>query len=209
MTDEIPCRPTRRVLLRTGLLAGAAMAGIAAPLLTGTGTAQASVPGVGQQPGWAWCDRCQGLFFKPFQGSSACPAGSGGHNGSESLAYYLYYGEPSSPGYTGVQAYWSWCDKCQGLFYGPFQGSSWCPAGGRHSSGSDSFSYDMQYGVYSSYENGTGWQEGWAWCDKCQGLFYLPFENSSYCPAGGQHDGSESYGGPGYDMFYTSPTAPS
>ena len=49
------------------------------------------------------------------------------HDGSESYDYDMYY---NSGG--GLQFGWSWCDKCQGLFYGPFQSSSWCPAGGRH-----------------------------------------------------------------------------
>jgi hypothetical protein len=35
-------------------------------------------------------------------------------------------------------------------------------------------------------------QTNWAWCHKCQGLFYKPGETSSVCPAGSQHDGSLS-----------------
>jgi hypothetical protein len=37
-------------------------------------------------------------------------------------------------------------------------------------------------------------QGGWAWCQKCQGVFYGPNESTSVCPAGGQHDASQSYG---------------
>lgn len=36
-------------------------------------------------------------------------------------------------------------------------------------------------------------QSNWAYCAKCQGLFYKPQEAKSVCPAGGQHDGSDSY----------------
>lgn len=36
-------------------------------------------------------------------------------------------------------------------------------------------------------------QENWHWCHKCQGLFHDELPNVSVCPAGGNHDGSESY----------------
>jgi hypothetical protein len=35
-------------------------------------------------------------------------------------------------------------------------------------------------------------QTSWAWCQKCQGLFYGPYESRSVCPAGGTHDYTES-----------------
>lgn len=35
-------------------------------------------------------------------------------------------------------------------------------------------------------------QDQWYWCHRCQGLFYGGF-STSRCPAGGQHDGSQSY----------------
>jgi hypothetical protein len=35
-------------------------------------------------------------------------------------------------------------------------------------------------------------QPAWAWCKKCQGLFYSPNQAASSCPSGGQHDGSGS-----------------
>ena len=31
-----------------------------------------------------------------------------------------------------LQSGWRWCNKRQGLFYGPFVGDSRCPAGGAH-----------------------------------------------------------------------------
>jgi len=127
MTDEIPQGPSRRILLRNGLLAGlgTALVGVAAPALTGTGTgtARAAVPGSGFQDSWSWCDKCQGLFYGPFQPNSWCPAG-GQHDRSESNDYSLGYGLPSTPGQP-QQSGWYWCRKCQGLFYGPFQPNSW------------------------------------------------------------------------------------
>lgn len=44
----------------------------------------------------------------------------------------------------GVQAGWRWCHKCQGLFYGPHDGASVCPAGGRHAAGV-SYDYGLAY----------------------------------------------------------------
>lgn len=38
-----------------------------------------------------------------------------------------------------------------------------------------------------------GTQTGWAFCGKCQGLFYGPGVVDSHCPAGGPHDGTHSH----------------
>lgn len=44
-------------------------------------------------------------------------------------------------GATQLQAGWSWCSKCQGLYFRPNQAKSVCPAGGTHGSGlSDDYS---------------------------------------------------------------------
>lgn len=42
----------------------------------------------------------------------------------------------------------------------------------------------------------SGTQYGWAWCGKCQGLFWAAGLESSHCPAGGQHEksGDTDYG---------------
>lgn len=42
-------------------------------------------------------------------------------------------------------------------------------------------------------------QDKWRYCHKCQGLFFHPGEAGSHCPAGGTHDGSDSYD---YVMMY-------
>jgi hypothetical protein len=201
MTDEIPQEPSRRVLLRNGLLTGLGIAtlGIAAPVLTGTGTAQAGVSGTGEQPGWSWCHKCQALFYGIWQAYSHCPADNGQHDNSQSLAYYVPYGAPSQLVILGQQADWAWCYKCQGLFYGPFQGYSRCPADYNQHNNSQSGNYDMGINGFGS----TGYGEnicqgvnciqlGWLWCHKCQGTFYGPWQSYSHCPEGQQHDGSQS-----------------
>lgn len=42
-------------------------------------------------------------------------------------------------------------------------------------------------------EINPGIQPNWHHCNKCQTLFYFPGQADSVCPAGGQHDGSNSH----------------
>lgn len=50
----------------------------------------------------------------------------------------------ATPAGPGTQIGWEFCGKCQGLFYGPGQSFSVCPAGGKHD-GSHSHSYQLGY----------------------------------------------------------------
>jgi len=183
---------SRRKLLRNGLLTGLGAAAVGAAQVF-TGKAQAASGGM--QYNWNWCNKCTGLFYGPQYSSSWCPAG-GQHNGADnpnpdsSYDYILYYNYPSSELGPDFQGDWNWCSKCRGLFYGPQQSSSWCPAGGQHN-GSGSYDYQILFGDQIGL--GAYWQESWSWCNKCTGLFYGPQQPSSYCPAGGQHNGSGSY----------------
>jgi hypothetical protein len=134
------------------------------------------------QANWRWCQRCQGLFYGPNVATSTCPAsGAGNHNGASSSNYRLVSDAPSYPG----QQNWRWCDRCQGLFYGPNAAWSRCPEGGRHVIGTTVY-------VLLSQSPLAGGQHGWRWCRKCQGLFYGPNEATSDCPAGGAHDAAGS-----------------
>lgn len=198
----------RRTLLRTGLLtgAGAVVVGIAGSALARSAgaarfpgslaaprraTLTSSQQGVFSQDLWAWCKRCRGLFYWPNQSASWCPAPEGGrHDGSGSYNYALVV----NPGATGttsyVQAQWAWCNQCQGLFYGPHQSASWCPARpDTHHDGSGSYDYIV---VLAPVPDPGDGQLDWAWCSKCQGLFYRPQQSASWCPASGQHNGSAS-----------------
>ena len=87
-----------------------------------------------------------------------------------------------------AQENWNWCGKCQGMFYGPEESSSHCPAGGTHN-GSGSYNYTLLYGG----DWGDQFQENWAFCNKCKGLFYGSNQSSSHCPDGGQHSLSDTY----------------
>jgi hypothetical protein len=182
---------SRRKLLRNGLLTGlgAAAVGIVSPVFTGKAQAAVNV-----QQNWYWCAKCTGLFYSADSYVAGwCPAGGQhvGYNANvDSYPYDLYYNIPISELGPLYQESWNWCNKCAGLFYGPQQSSSWCPAGGRHN-GTGSFNYELAFG--GAIPAGYYHQDSWNWCRKCTGLFYGPQQSSSYCPAGGQHDGSGSY----------------
>jgi hypothetical protein len=111
----------------------------------------------GSQPqgGWLWCGACMGLYTS-LHTPSVCPAGGSHINGGgrfdpngTSADYYLYHDQPVT---TNPQAYWRWCDLCQGLY---FQGNNKnqtngiCPYygqdGGKHQMGTGSFNYEIAY----------------------------------------------------------------
>jgi hypothetical protein len=132
---------------------------------------------------WRWCRNCHGLFYGPQQSKSVCPIG-GAHmmHGlpEDTLSYGLLFNQPASP---KLQTEWRYCDKCQGLFYGPGQPNSVCPTGGRHAAPSNSYNYGLPLLIGTRY---PGLQEGWYYCSKCQGLFSI-LTPSSRCPAGHEH----------------------
>ena len=175
-TAEAASSFNRRTLLRNGFRVGAAALtiGIASSALGGVAQADGGI-----QSEWSWCNKCRGLYFGPHQSSSVCPAG-GQHAGYQtgSHDYYLNYNE-SDPGSLSSQDGWRWCSKCQGLFYGPQQASTACPAGGQHIIGAGSFDYDLIDNGFS----GTYVQANWNWCVNCRGLFYGPQIYDSRCPS--------------------------
>lgn len=80
--------------------------------------------GTGDQWGWAWCNRCAGLWFAWSDAPGACPAGSGGHDGTGSEVYALYQNRPF------WQPNWRWCHQCQGLWFAGNSTAGVCPAPG-------------------------------------------------------------------------------
>jgi M6 family metalloprotease-like protein len=150
------------------------------------------------QPLWRFCKKCNGLHYisnATTPSFGLCPQ-SGAHVASDdeyvSIPYQIVMNNGNAPGQHG----WRWCRKCQGMFFGPGQASSRCPARDQHD-GSAS-------GDYSFVQNDstTPGQRYWRWCQKCQGLFFggtMQFGNDTFdvlqagvCPASGQHDGSLS-----------------
>jgi RNA polymerase subunit RPABC4/transcription elongation factor Spt4 len=136
---------------------------------------------------WTNCGRCRAVYF---DGVGACPAG-GSHDTTESGDYFLVHDLDWAPGQKG----WRWCAKCYGLGYlDPQRGPGTCAAGGQHdhsSSGAYSVEFVQPHDpsipqpLIDQVE-----QTGWAWCRNCEMLGYRP--KPSRCPAGGQHDFSQS-----------------
>jgi hypothetical protein len=97
----------------------------------------------GDQGGWRWCNKCQGLFFTSLPTTGWCPAG-GGHAWKGSNQYllsrdpilYTPFGFAVYPG-------WRWCNRCQGLFLPRFMTTGYCPAGGGHD-----FTGSAEYTLY-------------------------------------------------------------
>ncbi|MEQ1546062.1 hypothetical protein [Methyloglobulus sp.] len=142
---------------------------------------------VEMQEGWRYCNKCQGLFFAPEDANvsnSRCPSG-GTHaplTQSGSGNYSLFHNATADP---SRQDQWRWCNKCQGLFFGPQSEASVCPAGGTHTH--PAISRSGNYGLPHNVREDSSRQDQWRWCNKCQGLFFGPQSEVSVCPAGGTH----------------------
>ena len=151
------------------------------------------------QSGWQLCGKCQGLFFGD-NPTSVCPAGAA-HIPTETppTNYWLWYRDDP----VGDQPNWRWCNKCQGLFFKGVPSGDWvamgldwfpstgvCPAGGGHAhAGSPEYWLELYSSEIHYWDRTVYSSNGWAWCNKCQGLF--KFQNtltSGTCPAGGGHN---------------------
>jgi hypothetical protein len=151
------------------------------------------------QSEWRWCDKCQGLFFGPAVANSSCPTG-GTHDPaalSGSGNYSLPHNVAPDP---TRQTDWRWCDKCQGLFFGPNVTNSRCPTGATHTPPEQSHSgnYSLPHNVAPDPSR----QSDWRWCDKCQGLFFGPNVASSRCPTGATHTPPEQSHSGNYSLYH-------
>jgi len=77
----------------------------------------------GDQDGWFWCYRCEGLYYGLNGTNGACPAGRA-HSADGSGVYSLYKDNP----YVGGQVNWRWCRQCQGLWFAGNPTPGVCPA---------------------------------------------------------------------------------
>lgn len=150
---------------------------------------------VGTQKDWRHCTKCEGLYYGPNAAKSKCPADNGHHTAGGSWNYALPHVARTAKQTSKTQPGWNWCSKCQGLFFGPKQGASVCPASGRHTVGG-SWNYQLSYGVQPS----SSVQVHWRHCVQCQGLFYGPHTTDSNCPAGSVHSFGNSFD---YGLSYT------
>jgi hypothetical protein len=127
------------------------------------GTAQAVSP----QPNWAFCNKCNVMWYNGNTSKGACPAG-GTHHIDTSYNYVISNNLP--PG-SGGEPNWRWCSKCQGL-YSTLNTPSYCMGNnagyGPHTEGAGSFDYWLFYNepIVSNP------QAYWRWCKQCQGLYF-------------------------------------
>jgi len=157
-----------------------------------TGDTFASNNTVFRQEGWRWCHKCQGLFYggKPLSGTQGGACKAGGPHEAKGSGNYILTLNSEVAGQKG----WRWCKNCQGLFFGDNPGSR-CPIGGEHVK-SISGNYVLLNDIIVAIIDDTtmGAQQGWRWCNKCQGLFFGD-NPGSQCPASGSHSqtGSGNY----------------
>lgn len=183
---------SRREVLRKAGLGAAALFVAEETLIAKPAAALAS------QSDWRICWGCRTLYF-PDSGVGACPLYNNGredHVWKEgdlvSWNYVLWFEGAGS----NFQAGWRWCRVCNSLFFA-FNGTSRCPRPGPHDpSASGPYMLDV---VTAKTKSNLGFQVGWAWCSKCQSLFYRPQTDFSYCPVWGtdgsgfHHQGKQSW----------------
>lgn len=204
---------SRRMFLRNGLLVGAGVAAVGITSISLSGSAQAASVSAPRarapvprtrltelassapiQWAWAWCSKCQGLWWS--KTDYACPAG-GDHGGAKSYNYGVYYDGEGA----GYQGGWSYCAWCSGLFYSNYQvRAGACPHFGGLEGHEVINSYDYIV-LYSSTPH-SNTQQGWRWCSQCQGMWYANKNpRGGVCPlneSAFSHNGNGSYP---YQMF--------
>jgi hypothetical protein len=107
-------------------------------LYSGDYTLRTPADPYGGQSGWAWCQRCQGLWYTRNSTRGVCPAGPGGHDSTGSGVYLL-----DMTGISGGQGNWRWCHQCQGLWFAADGTGGVCPDGGAGHSLSGSGNYHI------------------------------------------------------------------
>jgi len=184
--------PSRRMILRNGLLVGTGVVAAGAMSVAYAGSAKAAAPpGDGPQGGWAWCSKCQGLYYVN-SARNVCPydAVFGKHGQAKSFQYFVFYNSEALYWQPG----WAWCGACAGLFYANGAKSAGsCPDldgyGPHINSG---YNYTLLWGGASAL--GYASQPGWNYCKNCRGAFYgdekenagvCPLDNSTYLHAAG------------------------
>jgi hypothetical protein len=144
-----------------------------------------SITATNGQPGWRWCNKCEGLaFWDDSRPPGPCPKGDR-HDHSDSA----YYSLPHDTSFPNGQSGWRWCNKCETLIFNTATPAP-CPAGGTHALGS---SYDY---VLRKDSTGENEQQSWQWCNNCQALAYYDGSRPpGACAKGGTHDhtGSGNY----------------
>jgi hypothetical protein len=161
----------RRSLLRGGLLLGAATVGLtAASSITFAEEAHAYTP----QIGWFWCKNCYVVFHSGNAlNGGVCAATTFAHDLSESAVYQFDYNGGART--YSSQPRWTWCSKCQGLWFGPDIDNSMCPAGPLNHTVGSTTSYEVATQSVSHF------QSGWNYCPYCTSLYHGSGHPAGYC----------------------------
>ena len=141
-----------------------------------------SMSSITTQNGWAFCSKCQGLFYSRNSSNGVCPEG-GAHDPGQSGAYSLDFSLAGSPlaveaakrasalgqakqeaallakaAAAAGQSDWKWCKRCQGLFYaGNGLDETLCPAWHPNKAGSSRFHDPKGSGDYTlNFRRGSG-----------------------------------------------------
>jgi hypothetical protein len=95
---------------------------------------------------------------------------------------------PASPALADQNG-WRWCQLCQGLWFAGNPTLGVCPARG---TAGHSFTGSGNYTLTRYSDAFPGGQDGWFWCSRCAGLWYVFNNTRGVCPAG---SGGHSYNG--------------
>jgi hypothetical protein len=96
---------------------------------TEPGNGDGQRPTSGQQGGWRWCHKCQGVFFAGNASQGVCAADHQAHDANHSGHYAMIWDDGVN--FIG-QPDWRRCRKCEGLFFSGNQTQGLCPTGGLH-----------------------------------------------------------------------------
>jgi len=120
---------------------------------------------VAGQTGWAWCWKCEGLYFNDHDTKGVCPRDGAGHDGSESGVYILHGMGTLQRGETE----WRWCRNCEGLFFfgGAATGGACEATGGGAHNPTDSGNYMLRRAGEHTFDRDQ-------FVDRYQGLFRDP-----------------------------------
>lgn len=157
---------------------------------TNSVSAQYVISGMSTQSNWAWCHKCNGLFYYGLeQPNSICPRDGLPHEAIPSGIYYLPFLTSGQPTPSGYQDHWHWCKNCQAIWFDSPGAPNVCPNGGTHDA-TGSASYALGFNATPNS------QQGWRWCNQCGVLHFGLNVSQSMCPAThGNHSitGSSEY----------------
>jgi len=140
------------------------------------------------QFGWKQCSRCFSLFYAGSERRAGCCIGGAEHFATHS-GFEIAFAGQSLKG----QENWRWCFKCSALFFNGHWKKGFCPADGAwHSPTGSENNYELLHTTDPKLANSYGWR----WCQKCEQLYFCPFEQCLIrCPAGDRHskEGSGFY----------------